>query len=124
MRTAGAVDPASRTLLTELEVDNAGGEILSGSYAQVRFTDLTANPVLTLSANTLLFRSEGICVGVVDTNNQVELRTVKLGRDFGQTVEILQGITATDRVIINPPDSLASGLTVQIVEPAKTMAAK
>jgi len=124
VRTAGAMDPASRTLLTELEVDNASGEILSGSYAQVRFTDITANPVLTLSANTLLFRSEGICVGVVDTNNQVELRTVKLGRDFGQTVEILQGITATDRVIINPPDSLAGGLTVQIVEPAKTMAAK
>ncbi len=95
VRTAGAIDPGSRTLQTELQVDNARGEILAGSYAQVRFTDSVAAPTLTLPANTLLFRSEGMCIGVVNADGKVELRTVKLGRDFGQTVEILEGVSAS-----------------------------
>ena len=124
VRTAGAIEPGSRTLLTELEVDNSRGEILAGSYAQVRFTDRAAAPTLTLSANTLLFRVEGICVGVVDHDNQVKLRRVKLGRDFGQTVEILEGVDANDRVIVNPPDSLANGQIVRIAELAKSVTQK
>ena len=121
VRTAGAMDPGSRTLLTELEVDNSRGEILAGSYAQVRFTDTVVAPTLTLPANTLLFRSDGIRVGVVNGDGKVELRSIKLGRDFGQTIEILEGVAANDRVIINPPDSLASGLTVRVAEPVKTI---
>jgi membrane fusion protein (multidrug efflux system) len=124
VRTAGAMDPGSRTLLTELEVDNARGEILAGSYAQVRFTDTVVAPTLTLPANTLLFRSDGIRVGVVNGDGKVELRSIKLGRDFGQTMEILEGVAANDRVIMNPPDSLASGLTVRVAEPVKTVAEK
>ena len=124
VRTAGAIDPGSRTLLTELQVDNANGAILAGSYAQVRFSDSVAAPTLTLPANTLLFRAEGMCVGVVNADNKVEVRTVKLGRDFGQTVEILEGAGAGDRVIMNPPDSLASGLSVRVEEPAKAAAGK
>jgi len=124
VRTAGAIEPGSRTLLTELEADNARGEILAGSYAQVRFTDSGAAPTLTLSANTLLFRAEGIRVGVVNADNKVELRAVKLGRDFGQTVEILEGVGAGDRVIINPPDSLANGLVVRVAPPENTVAEK
>ena len=124
VRTAGAMEPGSRTLLTELEVDNSRGEILAGSYAQVRFTDSVAAPTLTLPANTLLFRAEGVRVGVVDAGNKVELRAVKLGRDFGQTVEILEGVEAGDRVIMNPPDSLATGLAVRVAEPVKTVVAK
>ena len=124
VRTAGAIDPGSRTLLTELQVDNARGAILAGSYAQVRFTDSVAAPTLTLPANTLLFRAEGIRVGVVDADNKVEIRAVKLGRDFGQTVEVLEGIAAGDRVIMNPADSLAGGLMVQVAEPAKAVADK
>jgi RND family efflux transporter MFP subunit len=125
VRTAGAMDPGSRTLLTELSVDNSRGEILAGSYAQVRFVDAVSAPALTLAANTLLFRAEGIRVGVVNDENKVELRAVKIGRDFGQTVEIVEGITATDRVIVNPPDALASGLTVQVApQPVQTMAQK
>ena len=124
VRTAGAIDPGSRTLLTELETDNARGEILAGSYAQVRFTDSIAAPTLTLSANTLLFRAEGIRVGVVSAAGQVALRAVKLGRDFGQTVEILEGVGAGDRVILNPPDSLADGWVVRVAPPAKIGAEK
>jgi len=124
VRTAGAMEPVSRTLLTELEVNNSHDEILAGSYAQVQFNDSTAAPLLTLPANTLLFRAEGTQVGVVQSDGKVTVRTVKLGRDFGQTVEILDGIATTDRVIMNPPDSLANGLTVRVVEPVKTLAEK
>ncbi len=119
-RSAGAMDPGSRTLLTQLEVDNSRGEILAGSYAQVRFSDSVPPPQLTLPANALLFRSEGIRVGVVNAAGKVEVRSVKLGRDFGQTLEIVEGVSATDRIILNPPDSLASGLSVLVLEPAKS----
>jgi membrane fusion protein (multidrug efflux system) len=119
VRTAGAMDPASRTLLAELEVRNPQNEILAGSYAQVRFNDTLGDPTLTLPANTLLFRSEGMQVGVVGTNGKVEVRTVRLGRDFGQTVEIVDGVKSGDHVIVNPPDSLMSGTTVRIAEPTK-----
>lgn len=119
VRTAGAMDPASRTLLAELEVKNPKNEILSGSYAQVRFSDILGDPTLTLPANTLLFRSEGMQVGVVGTNGKVEMHTVKIGRDFGQTVEVVDGVSASDRVVVNPPDSIATGMDVKIAEPTK-----
>jgi RND family efflux transporter MFP subunit len=119
VRTAGAMDPTSRTLLAELEVKNPQNEILAGSYAQVRFHDTQGEPTLTLPANTLLFRSEGMQVGVVGTSGKVEMRTVRLGRDFGQTVEIVDGVSARDHVIMNPSDSLASGMTVRVAEPTK-----
>ena len=124
VRTAGAMEPSSRTLLTELEMDNSKGEILPGSYAQVRFTDTAGVAALTLPANALLFRSEGMQVGVVDNDGKVELRTVRLGRDFGQTVELLEGINTNDRVILNPDDSLTGGVTVHVAEPLKTIAEK
>jgi RND family efflux transporter MFP subunit len=119
VRTAGAMEPNSRTLLAELEVNNPKNEILAGSYAQVRFNDIQGDPTLTIPANTLLFRSEGVQVGVVDSGGKVEVRTVRLGRDFGQTLEVLDGISRGDRVIVNPPDSLASGMTVRVAEPTK-----
>jgi membrane fusion protein, multidrug efflux system len=119
VRTAGAMDPTSRTLLAELEVNNPQNEILAGSYAQVRFHDTQGDPTLTLPANTLLFRSEGMQVGVVNSGGKVEMHTVRLGRDFGQTVEIVEGIKAGDHVIMNPADSLASGMTVRVAEPTK-----
>ncbi len=116
VRTSGAMSVDSRTLLTELEVDNTSGEILSGSYAQVRFTDFKTQAVLTLPSNTLLFRSEGPQVGVVGEGGKVELRQVALGRDFGPTVEILDGVSGNDRVILNPADSLSTGMTVRLAE--------
>ena len=118
VRTSGAISADSRTLLTELEVDNSRGEILAGTYVQVRLTAADLAPALTLPANTLLIRSEGPQVGVVGTDGKVELRGVTLGRDFGPTVEILGGVGPTDRVILNPADSLVGGTIVRVAEDA------
>jgi RND family efflux transporter MFP subunit len=119
-RTAGAVDQNSRTLEVELLAPNPRNEILAGSYAQVRFNESAAANMLILSDNTLIFRAQGMQVGVVGADNKVQLRSIKLGRDFGNTVEVLGGLTATDRVIVNPPDGLAEGMTVQIAPTAGT----
>ena len=115
VRTAGALDAATRTLLTELEVDNSRNEILAGSYAQVRLVDARPEAVLTLPANTIIFRSEGPQVAVV-INDRVGLRGVKLGRDFGSSVEILSGVEAGDKIVVNPSDALREGATVRVVE--------
>jgi len=116
-RTAGVVSADSRTLLVELEVDNSLGEILAGSFAQVRFSG-GKGAALTLPGNTLLFRAEGPQVGVVKRDGKVELRSVKLGRDFGPFVEILEGVKAEDQVIVNPSDSLAEGAMVRLAAPS------
>jgi multidrug efflux pump subunit AcrA (membrane-fusion protein) len=120
IRTAGVIAADSRTLLVEMEIDNTKGEILAGSYAQMRFTETKAEPVLTLPANTILFRSEGPQIGIVQEGGKVEVRTVKLGRDFGQTIEVLSGLDASDRVILNPSESLVSGGAVSVKEMTKT----
>jgi RND family efflux transporter MFP subunit len=123
-RTAGAVDPVSRTLQVELQADNSHGEILSGSYAQVRFGEIPSTvPVLVLSDNALIFRAQGMQIAVVGSDNKVQLHSVKLGRDFGNTVEVLSGLNADDRVIVNPPDSVADGETVEIAASVETNSA-
>ncbi len=119
VRTAGALDPGSRTLLAELEVDNARGEIFAGSFAQVRFPSTGGQGKLTLPSNTLLFRAEGAFVGVVGADSRVELRRVKLGREFATSVEIVDGVTSADRIVLNPPDALISGTQVQVTAPAR-----
>lgn len=120
-RTAGAVDPVSRTLQVELQMPNPRGEIFAGSYAQVRFHDAPATAsTLVLSDNCLIFRAQGMQVAIVGADNKVALRSVKLGRDFGNTVEIFDGLNPTDRIIVNPPDSIADGMEVQIAPPAET----
>ena len=124
VRTSGAMSADSRTLLTELEVDNSRGEILAGTYVQVRLTEAKLDPVLTLPSNTLLFRAEGTQVGVVGVGDKVELRRVMLGRDFGATIEVLGGVGLIDRVILNPADSLVGGTTVRVAEAAKEPAGK
>lgn len=121
VRTSGVMDAQSRTLLTELEVDNARGDILAGSYAQVRFPEAKRDATLTLPSNALLFRAEGPQVGVVSAGGKVELRSVKLGRDFGPTVEMLDGVQLADRVILNPSDSLVSGTTVRVADGAESI---
>jgi RND family efflux transporter MFP subunit len=115
-RTAGAMASDSRTLLVELELNNPREEVLAGCYAQVRFTQARTTPVLTLPARTFLFRPEGPQVGVVLPDGKVELRSAKLGRDFGPTVEILSGVRPEDRVIVNPSDSLRTGAIVRIAQ--------
>jgi RND family efflux transporter MFP subunit len=120
IRTAGVISADSRTLLVELEVDNPKEEILAGGYAQMRFPNAKMEAALTLPANTVIFRAEGPQVGAVQKDGKVELRTVKLGRDFGQTIEVLAGVSPNDRVIVNPSESLANGATVSISEATKT----
>jgi RND family efflux transporter MFP subunit len=117
VRTAGALDAATRTLLVELEVDNSKGEILSGSYGLVRLKDSRPEAALTLPSSSIIFRSEGPQVAVV-VDSHLSLRKVKLGRDFGSIVEILSGITPDDKVITNPADSFAEGIEVRVL--AKT----
>lgn len=115
VRTAGALDAATRTLLAELEVDNSGGEILAGSYAQVRLTDASPQASLTLPANTILFRPEGTQVVVV-VEGRLALRQITLGRDFGSAIEVRDGVSLNDRVVVNPSDALTEGSAVQVVE--------
>ncbi len=121
--TSEAMSAASRTLLTELEVDNSQGQILADTYAEVHFNDSQETP-FTLPSNALLFRAEGLQVGIVRPDNTVELRSVQIGRDFGRTVEVLAGLGREDRVILNPADSLTAGTAVRVAEGPKALAAK
>lgn len=113
VRASGAVDPASRTLLVELELPNQDRSVLPGGFAQVEFPDSGASIGWTVPANTLLFRPEGLVVAVVDSQNTVEMRRVTLGRDFGATVEVSSGVDASTRLVLNPPDSLSSGTKIR-----------
>jgi membrane fusion protein, multidrug efflux system len=110
------MNPETRTLLTELEVDNSSSEILAGSYAEVKLTDTKPDVPLTVPSNTLLFRSEGAFIGVVSQDNKIDLRSVTLGRDFGKRIEVLSGIDPQDRLVLNPPDSIVSGMAVRVAE--------
>jgi RND family efflux transporter MFP subunit len=113
-RTTNAIDANSRTLTVELDVPNPSGALLPGAYANVHF-QLPLNVVpLVLPSSTILFQSDGPQVGVVNSQNQVELRKVTLGHDFGDTIEIVSGVRQTDTVIANPSDSLTPGLRVAV----------
>jgi RND family efflux transporter MFP subunit len=116
--TSESITPNSRTLLVELHMDNPNNEIQPGSYAQVRLTPSSLGQIVTLPNNTLLFRAQGLQVGVVKPDNRVELRDIKVGRDFGTTIEIVQGVTPSDRVIKNPSDSLTTGAIVHVASSA------
>jgi RND family efflux transporter MFP subunit len=122
--TSEAISTASRTLLTELEVDNSHNQILPYSYGELSLKVNNADPPLTLPSDTLLFRAQGLQVGVVLPDGTVELRSVRVGRDFGQNIEILGGVTPADRVITNPTDSLVSGAKVRIEAGTNSLAAK
>ena len=119
VRTAGAMDVASRTLLTELELPNPEHRVLPGGFAQVRFTGFARDVPLAVPANTLLFRTEGPMVARLTTDNRIELRKVTLGRDLGAVVEITAGVETTDRLVLNPPDSITVGAEVRVVTPEK-----
>jgi RND family efflux transporter MFP subunit len=113
-RSTGSIDPASRTLRVEVDVDNQDGALMPGAYVQVHLALQSSTPALDLPVSALLFRPNGVTVAVVDGNGKVALKTVHLGRDFGTHVEITTGLAATDRVIDNPGDSLTAGQAVQI----------
>jgi len=112
-RNSNSIDPASRTLLVEVDVDNRSGTLLPGAYVSVHLKLPQSVSSVTLPANTLLFRSEGLRVGVV-RNGRAQLVPVTIGRDYGNSVEVVTGLEPTDPVIINPSDSLIDGTAVRV----------
>jgi len=117
VRTADAIDMSTRTLYTEVDVPNKDGKLLPGSYGQVHFAIGNSVPRITIPVNAMLFRSEGAQVAVVGQDGKVQLRRIVIGRDFGATLEILGGIEPSDRIIINPSDSLEEGQQVRVAQP-------
>ena len=117
-RTAEAIDPATRTLNTEVDVPNKDGQLLPGSFGQVHFATGTSVPRITIPVNAMLFRAEGPRVAVVDKDGKVHLRSITVGRDFGATLEILGGLEVSDQIIINPSDSLEEGQQVHVAKPS------
>jgi RND family efflux transporter MFP subunit len=117
LSTSDAIDPASRTLLVQFAADNQKGELLAGGFTQVHLKLPAASGSVRLPVNTLIFRADGLQVATVDAQNHVALKSVVMGRDFGNEVEIRSGITPQEAVIINPPDSLATGDAVRIRVP-------
>jgi RND family efflux transporter MFP subunit len=118
--TANAIDPTTNTLLVQLKVDNANGALLPGAYADVHFKVApgAVGASLQLPANTLLFRSDGIHVATVNANGEVTLKTIIIGRDYGSAIEVVNGLTPQDVVILSPPDSLLDHARVRLVAPA------
>jgi RND family efflux transporter MFP subunit len=112
-RTSNSIDLASRTLNTEVDVDNPTGELLPGAYIQVHLKLPGKTHGVTIPSNTLLFRSEGLRVALI-RNDTAQLVPITIGRDYGATVEVVSGLTPTDAVIVNPRDSLVSGASVRI----------
>jgi len=122
--TSEALDFASRTLLTQLIVDNSKGELLPGAYAEVHFHVPGDESRFKVPANVLLFRGDGLHVATVGPDNRVVLKPVTLGRDYGTDIEIVHGLTAQDDVILSPPDSLTNRMPVRVSNPQSAPAAE
>ena len=113
MRSAGAFDSATRTMVVEMHVPNRGGPLLPGMYAQARINLVNAEPNIQIPINALMVGGDGTRVATVDASGVVHIKVVKLGRDFGKEVEILAGLADSDRIINNPRDSLTEGAKVR-----------
>ena len=113
VRTSNAIDPVSRTLLVEVDVENPDGKLLPGAYTHVHFALPAKTQSVTIPSNALLFRAEGLRVAVV-RDGRAELVPISIGRDYGDRVEVISGLKAADAVIANPSDSLVSGTTVRV----------
>lgn len=123
LRTAGALDPQSKTLLTEINVPNENSELAAGMFAQAKFALNQTERNILLPANTLIVRQDGPQVAAV-ANNTVQLRKIKLGRDLGTQIEILSGIDEKDMIVTNPTDAMRDGVSVnmKVAEPDKPAA--
>ncbi|MDR3724038.1 MAG: efflux RND transporter periplasmic adaptor subunit [Terracidiphilus sp.] len=124
VRTADAIDPTSRTLLVEIDIDNKTGELLPGSLAQVHFKLPQTASVLVVPSAALIFRKEGMMLGTVVGGNRTHLAPVVIGQDDGATVQIVAGIGSSDQIIQDPPDSLIEGQAVLITHPSGNPAAE
>jgi RND family efflux transporter MFP subunit len=119
VRTADAIELASRTLLVEIEVRNPTGELLSGAYAEVHLKIPGSVAAFTIPVNTLLFRAEGLRVASVQ-DGKASLIPVTLGRDYGSDVEVLTGLNGEEKLVVNPPDSIVSGQRVRLAQGASS----
>lgn len=123
VRNANSIDLSSRTLLIEVDVDNPTGELLPGAYASVHLKLPSDVPSYIVPVSALIFRSQGLQVATVGPDNRARLVSITVGRDFGNEVEVVSGLTAEDNIIINPPDSLISGEAIRIAPSSKQGAA-
>jgi RND family efflux transporter MFP subunit len=124
VRTSNALNPTLRTLQVELELDNARHEIFPGAYAEVHFSLPGNAHSLRLPATTVLFRAPGPQVAIVDSHNRVQLKSIVQGRDFGSSIEVLNGLDDGDQVVVNPPDSIINGVFVRALSPAASQPSK
>jgi multidrug efflux system membrane fusion protein len=113
VRTADAIDTVTRSMQIEVDLPNPDGVLKPGAYADVQL-DLPSTGAVVIPANTLLFRAEGLRVAVINANGQVHLKPATVGEDYGTTLQITQGVNATDRLVLNPPDSLEDGQHVSV----------
>jgi RND family efflux transporter MFP subunit len=117
VRTARAIDPASRTLLVEVDVSNPQGLLVPGAYTEAHFKVKVARPTLILPVSTLMFRQEGLRVVTVVNGNIAKLVPITIGQDDGRVVQVIEGLQPDDEVVQNPPDSIVDGETVRVVSP-------
>jgi RND family efflux transporter MFP subunit len=115
-RTANSLDPSSRTLLVEVQVPNPDGALMPGMYAQVDFSNSRANAPLLVPAEALMVRADGTQIAVVGPGSIVHLQKIVIGRDYGDRLEVLQGLQVGDRIIANPDDNAAEGVKVDAVD--------
>ena len=118
--SAQALDPVSRTLQVELQVDNPKRELFPGAYAIVRLNLASSTATLRLPVNTILFRAAGLQVATVGSDRRLTLKKITQGRDFGTEIEVLSGIGPDDDIVVNPPDSITDGAPVRVAEPTST----
>ena len=118
VRTADAIDVASRTFLSEFQMDNPNGEILTGAHAQARLKIPVQATAFFLPVNTLIFRADGLQAAKVLGDNRVALVKITLGRDYGKEVEVVDGLRGDESVVLDPPDSLLAGAAVRVVKPS------
>jgi multidrug efflux system membrane fusion protein len=116
VRTAEAIDPATRTLMTEVDVPNKDGHLLPGSFGEVHFAVGYGVDKVTVPVNAMLFRAQGAQVAVVGSDNKVQLRTINIGRDYGTALEVLGGVSPQEQIVINPADSLENGQQVNVAQ--------
>jgi membrane fusion protein, multidrug efflux system len=119
VRTAEAIDVSTRTLLTEVDVPNKDGKLLPGSFGEVHFTPNINAEKVTIPVNAMLFRREGPQVAVVGSDGKVQLRHISIGKDYGNTLEIVGGVDVNDQIIVNPSDSIEDGQQVNVAPAAK-----
>jgi RND family efflux transporter MFP subunit len=122
-RTANSLEPSSRTLLVEVQVPNPDGALMPGMYAQVDFSNSRANAPLLVPAEALMVRAEGTQIAVVGPDSTVHLQKIVIGRDYGDRLEVLQGLQVGDRIIANPDDNAREGVKVEAVQAAEKPAA-